>query len=175
MKISKSFKIITFIFIGFLFVNNPTAYGELLNNLVIHEKPKKITNLTFKDINLQDVDLSKNKGKIVILNFWATWCAPCKKEMPSLDQLSLNNNVKIFPINMEKPNIKKTSKFFEDLGIRNLKIYFDPEFELAKKFKLRGLPTSIIINKEGKEFGKIVGEINFQDENFLNLIDQLIN
>ena len=175
MKISKSFKIITFIFIGFLFVNNPFTYAEFPNNLVIHDKPKKITNITFKDINLQDVDLSKNKGKIMVLNFWATWCAPCKKEMPSLDQLSLNKNVKIFPINMEKPNMKKTSKFFEDLGIRNLKIYFDPEFELAKKFKLRGLPTSIIINKEGKEYGKVIGEINFQDENFLNLIDQLIN
>ena len=62
--------------------------------------------------------------------------------------------------------MKKTSKFFEDLGIRNLKIYFDPEFELAKKFKLRGLPTSIIINKEGKEYGKVIGEINFKDENF---------
>ena len=79
MKISKSFKIITFIFIGFLFVNNPLTYAELPNNLVIHDKPKKINNVTFKDINLQDVDLSKNKGKIMVLNFWATWCAPCKK------------------------------------------------------------------------------------------------
>ncbi len=66
MKISKSFKIITFIFIGFLFVNNPFTYAGTLNNLVIHDKPKKITNITFKDINLQDVDLSKNKGKIII-------------------------------------------------------------------------------------------------------------
>tara|TARA_Y100000996_G_C22085764_1_gene463609 strand:+ start:13 stop:543 length:531 start_codon:yes stop_codon:yes gene_type:complete len=175
MKISKSFKIYINIILALFFLNYLNASTNTPKNLIVHEKPKLIQNINFKDINLQNVDLSKNKGKIVILNFWATWCAPCKKEMPSLDQLSLNNNVKIFPINMEKPNIKKTSKFFEDLGIRNLKIYFDPEFELAKKFKLRGLPTSIIINKEGKEFGKIVGEINFQDENFLNLIDQLIN
>ena len=88
MKISKSFKIITFIFIGFLFVNNPPAYAELLSNLIIHDKPKKITNLTFKDINLQDVDLSKNKGKIMVINFWATWCVPCKEEMPSLEKLA---------------------------------------------------------------------------------------
>ena len=88
MKISKSFKIITFIFIGFLFVNNPLTHAELPNNLVIHDKPKKITNITFKDINLQEVDLSNNKGKIMVLNFWATWCAPCKKEMPSLEKLA---------------------------------------------------------------------------------------
>ena len=65
MKISKSFKIITFAFLGFLFVNNPFTYAELPNNLIIYDKPKKITNLTFKDINLQNVDLSKNRGKII--------------------------------------------------------------------------------------------------------------
>ena len=105
MKISKSFKIITFIFIGFLFVNNPLTSSELLNNLVIHDKPKKITDITFKDINLQDVDLSKNKGKIMVLNFWATWCAPCKREMPSLEKLTNKYpEIKVYAINTEKPN-----------------------------------------------------------------------
>ena len=88
MKISKSFKIYIYIFMGFLFVNNPSVYAELPDNLIIHDKPKKITNITFKDINLQDVDLSKNKGNIMVLNFWATWCVPCKKEMPALEKLT---------------------------------------------------------------------------------------
>ena len=79
MKISKSFKIITFIFIGFLFVNNPFTYAELPNNLIIHDKPKKINNITFKDINLQDVDLSNNKGKIMVLNFLGYMVCPMQK------------------------------------------------------------------------------------------------
>ena len=105
MKISKSFKITTFIFIGFLFVNNPFAYSELPNNLIIHDIPKKVTNIIFKDANLQDVDLSKNKGKIMVLNFWATWCAPCQKEMPSLEKLAqILPQIDVYPINMEPPN-----------------------------------------------------------------------
>ena len=79
MKISKSFKITTYIFIGFLFVNNLFADSGLLNNLVIHDQPKKITNVTFKDSNLQDVDLSKNKGKIMVLNFLGNMVCPMQK------------------------------------------------------------------------------------------------
>ena len=112
----------------------------------------------------------------MILNFWATWCAPCKKEMPSLDKLSLyfNDKILIFPINLEKPNKKKTTKFFKDLEILNLNIFYDPEFKLAKKFKMRGLPTTILIDKNGREFGRIIGEFNFEDENFKNLIQRKI-
>ena len=170
MKISKSFKIITFIFIGFLFVNNPLTYAELPNNLVIHDKPKKITNIIFKDSNLQDVDLSKNKGKIMVLNFWATWCAPCKKEMPSLDRLNQSNNFKnleVFAVNMEQPNKLKTKKFFTDLNIESLKIFFDSELNFVKEFKLRGVPTTVLINKKGEEFARIIGEVNFQDKKFV--------
>ena len=170
MKISKSFKVITFVFIGFLFVNNPFTHAELPNNLVIHDKPKKITNIIFKDINLQDVDLYKNKGKIMVLNFWATWCAPCKDEMPSLDLLKSNkdlNNLKIFPVNVGQDNVKKAKKFFDDLNIKNLDLYFDENINLTKKFALRGIPTSILLNKNGKEFARVIGSIDFNEQNFV--------
>ena len=112
MKISKSFKIITFIFIGFLFVNNLFANTEFPNNLVIHDKPKKTSNITFKDINLQDVDLSKNKGKIMILNFWATWCLPCKRLDPVLDSFKLlNPSWDVVIINMD--NNKDVANLYE--------------------------------------------------------------
>ena len=109
-------------------------------------------------------------GKLILLNFWATWCAPCKEEMPSLDQLKLNknlNNLEIFPINIGKDNLKKSLKFFEDLEIKNLNIYFDNPNTLAKKIGLRGVPTSILINKKGYEFARIVGSIDFSDKNFI--------
>ena len=104
------------------------------------------------------------------MNFWATWCAPCKEEMPSLDLLQLNKNLKnlkIFPINVGTDNIEKASNFFNELKIQNLKLYFDSPTTLAKKLKLRGIPTSILINKDGLEFARIIGSINFQDENFI--------
>mgnify|MGYP002855825145 CR=1 FL=1 len=97
----------------------------------------------------------------MILNFWATWCAPCKREMPSLEKLTNQfPQVKVYAINMEKPNKLYAMDFFKSIGVTSLDIYFDPDFKLVKQFKMRGLPTSILIDKNGKEFGRVVGEIN---------------
>jgi len=176
MKISKSFKIITFIFIGFLFVNNPLTYAELPNNLVIYDNPKKISNLTFKDINLQDVDLSNNKGKIMVINFWATWCGPCKKEMPSLEKLAQNlPQVEVYPINMEPPNKLRVRDWLQDIGVVSLNTYFDPNLDLAKKFKLIGMPTTVLLDKDGNEFGRIMGEFDFNEKNFLKYLKDKAN
>ena len=77
------------------------------NNLTILKESISINKLIFKDVNLKDVDLTKNKGNIMIINFWATWCAPCRKEMASLDEFSKNYpEILVFPLNMEKPNVK---------------------------------------------------------------------
>ena len=171
MKISKSFKIITFVFIGFLFVNNPFTHAELPNNLVIHDKPKKITNITFKDINLQEVDLSKNKGKIVILNFWATWCAPCKKETPSLAKLAQDfPQIDVYPINMEPPNKLRVRDWLQEIGVVSLNTYFDPKLDLAKKFKLIGMPTTVLLDKDGNEFGRVIGEVDFTEKEFIKIL-----
>ena len=176
MKISKSFKITTFIFIGFLFVNNLFANAEFLNNLVIHEKPKKVTNVTFKDSNLQDVDLSNNKGKIMVLNFWATWCAPCRKEMPSLESLAQDlPQIDVYPINMEPPNKLRVRDWLQDIGVVSLNTYFDPQLNLAKKFKLIGMPTTVLLDKDGNEFGRIMGEFNFKEKKFINLLKEKAN
>ena len=173
MQISKSFKILICLFLLVLFTQQSNSETNYSKNLVVHQNPVDIQNLSFKDFELNDVDLSKNKGNIVILNFWATWCAPCKKEMPSLDRLSeWYPNLIVYPINLEKPDKIKTLKFYKELNIKNLKIYFDPEFELVKLFKLRGLPISILINKEGKEFARVIGEIDFFDDSFKKFLEQ---
>ncbi len=173
MKISKSFKIYIYIFMGFLFVNNPSVYAELQDNLIIHDKPKKITNITFKDINLQDVDLSKNKGNIMVLNFWATWCVPCKKEMPALEKLTQSlPDIDVYPINMEPPNKLRVRDFLLDIGVVSLNTYFDPNLDLAKKFKLIGMPTTVLLDKNGNEFARIMGEFDFNEKNFINFLQK---
>ena len=142
-----------------------------LKNLVLIKSPKTYEEVIFKDINQKNVNLANFKGKLVILNFWATWCAPCKEEMPSLDELQSNaklNNLKIFPINIGQEDISKSEFFFKELNIKNLDIYFDAPITLAKKFSLRGVPTTILFNKEGKVFARIIGSIDFNDEKFIN-------
>ena len=141
-----------------------------LNNIVINETPRPISSVIFKDFSGNEISLSDQHGKLVILNFWATWCAPCKKEMPSLDSLYQNSqfkNLKVFAVNVEEPNNAKTKNFFKDLKIRKLKIFYDKNLNFVKEFKLRGVPTTILINKEGKEFAKIIGEVDFKKEKFV--------
>ena len=175
MKISKSFKIYIHIIVLSLLSQNLIGAEDFSKNVVIHEKPLIISELKFKDANLQDVDLSNKRGKIMIINFWATWCAPCKKEMPSLEKLSVTlPEIDIFAVNMEKPNNLKIDNFLKDIGVKKLKTYYDPELRLVKEFRLRGLPTSILIDKEGKEFGKVIGEINFASDEFVNLLKKYI-
>ena len=104
MKISKSFKIYIHIILVFLVSQSLNSTEDFSKNIVIHEKPLIIKELKFKDFNLQDVDLTNKKGNIMIINFWASWCLPCKREMPSLAKLAEKYpNIKVYAINMEKP------------------------------------------------------------------------
>jgi|TARA_B110000444_G_C18345815_1_gene369428 thiol-disulfide isomerase/thioredoxin len=142
-----------------------------IKNLVLIKNPKVYEDVVFKDINQINVDLDDFKGKLILLNFWATWCAPCKEEMPSLDNLQSNSNLSnliIFPINIGQEDASKSKFFFKELNIENLDIYIDAPITLAKKFSLRGVPTTILINKQGKEFARIVGSIDFNNEEFIN-------
>jgi len=160
------------IFIYLITINFTQALEKPdLKNLVLIKNPKSYENVIFRDINEKNVNLDDFNGKLVILNFWATWCAPCKEEMPSLDNLQSNtklNNLKIFPINIGAEDISKSESFFRELNIKNLDIYIDAPITLAKKLALRGVPTTILFNKEGKEFARIIGSIDFNDKEFIN-------
>ncbi len=138
------------------------------SNIIEHDQPKNYKEIIFEDFEGNTINLKEYKSKIYILNFWATWCAPCKKEMPSLDKLHKNDNIEVFAINVEEKNKNKTKKFFKDLDIKNLSIYFDPELELTKSLSLRGLPTTIILNQDKKEVARIIGEVDFNDFSLLN-------
>jgi len=97
------------------------------------------------------------------------------KEMPSLDTLYQDNNFKnlqIFAVNMEQSNTLKIKKFFTDLNIQKLEIFFDPNLNFVKEFKLRGMPTTVLINKKGEEFARITGETNFQNKKFVKWLSK---
>ena len=157
----------------FLITNSLSNEVPDIKNIVINKQLKTYDDIIFLDINKKTINLADYKGNLVLLNFWATWCGPCKDEMPSLDALKINpflDNIEIFPINIGKDNLKKSKQFFEDLNIKNLKIYFDNPETLAKKLNLRGVPTTILFDKDGKEFGRIIGSIDFENKEFLQWI-----
>ena len=149
-----------------------SSYSNDLNlpkNLIIYEKIKEYNDVYFKDRSEKDINLIDYNENLLLLNFWATWCEPCKEEMPSLDKLAIDlnfENLEILPINIGQEKINKIEDFYKKNNIENLDIFYDTDVRLAKKFLLRGVPTTLIIGKEGGEVARIVGSIDFQDENF---------
>ena len=167
-----------FIIIFIYLISSSSSYAiqtPNLKNLVIHKEPKKLEKINFYNVKNETINLNKFKNSLIVINFWATWCAPCKEEMPSLDRLQANpdfNNLKIIPINVGREDIEKSKNFFNKLEINNLEIYFDNNTNLASKFLLRGLPTTVLINKNGEEFARILGFVNFDDKNILKWLKQ---
>ena len=159
----------------FIFVISAATANEAPNikNVVINNELKIYDEITFLNGNKKIVKLSDYKGNLVLLNFWASWCAPCKEEMPSLDALKSNSeldNIKIFPINIGKDSLEKSEKFFRELNIKNLNVYFDNPKTLAKALKLRGVPTTILFDKDGQEFARVIGSIDFNNVEFIEWI-----
>ena len=157
----------------FIFLTTKVFANDVseIKNIVIHKDLKVYDNVIFLDKNDKKINIKEFNGNLLLLNFWASWCAPCKEEMPSLDRLQVNqnlSNLKIFAINISQESKKKVDSFFEDLNIENFDPYFDAPTTLAKTFSLRGVPTSILIDKDGKEFARIMGSIDFNDKIFIN-------
>ena len=169
-------KLINYLIILSLLLFSSTFAKEKppFKNILSLDKPKTHKEIIFQDRDGSIINLKKiNSDKIYILNFWATWCAPCKEEMPSLDKLHAKDGIFVFPINLEDKNLKKTDKFYDDLNITNLNIYFDEGLKLTKAFSLRGVPTTIIFNKNKDEVARIKGSVDFSDKKFISWLDSI--
>jgi len=169
-------KLINYLIIFSILVINIAFSKEKppFKNILVLDEPKVYKEIIFQDKDGTQIDLkSINTDEIYILNFWATWCAPCKDEMPSLDKLQAKDGIFIFPINMEEKNLKNTNKFYKDLNISNLNTYFDNGLKLVKVFALRGVPTTVILNKNKEMIARISGSIDFEDEKFISWLNSI--
>ena len=142
-------------------------------NISVSKNPIYYQDILFEDFDGKIINLKQRNSKIYVLNFWATWCLPCKLEMPYLDKLQLNKNVEVFPINVEVKNQRKTEIFFKSLEIKNLSIFFDSDNKLVNLFRLRGLPTTIILNSDKNEVARIIGTVDVSDERFIKWIESI--
>ena len=168
------FKNLNFFVIITYLISSSFAYSIDLpdiKNIIIHKEKKKINYVKFFNSKSKQVSLNDFNSNLVIINFWATWCAPCKEEMPHLNRLKSKHefkNIEIIPINIADEELRKSKEFFEDLNINNLEIFYGSSLDLAKEFKLRGIPTTIFIDKEGYEFARVIGFIDFENKAFLD-------
>ena len=169
-----SIKIILLYFISLSYSYSIEAPN--IKNLIIYEKKQKIKFFDFLNEAGNKVNLKDFESELIILNFWATWCAPCREEMPSLSNLQKlkdEKKLKIIPINIGGENISKSKKFFDELLIEELQVFVGDGAGIAKNLKLRGIPTTLLIDKDGYEFARIVGSIDFNSDIFLNWLNEL--
>ena len=175
-------KHLTILFLYTIFFNysnislSKEHFDSSLKNMIIHSKSKDFPTLNVKDSTGSDVKINKYHKRFTLINFWATWCAPCVEELPSLDKLVIKfgeNNINIIAINVEKIKKEKAVNFLKNLKIKNFTTYFDDKFEVAKLLKLRGIPITIIINNEGREIARVVGSLEFDSKIFIDQLEKL--
>ena len=141
------------------------AKGPMANFTLISDD-KTAPDLPFVDGNGKKRKLSDFRGKILLVNFWATWCAPCRKEMPTLDQLQaeMGDKLAVVPVATLRNSVAGVQKFFADQGVTHLPVRMDPDAELARAIGVMGLPVTLILNPEGKEVARLIGEADWNSD-----------
>ncbi len=127
---------------------------------IIHSKRKDVPNLTFKDGQGNDLDLAKWKGRVVLLNLWATWCAPCRKEMPDLADLQTqlgSDDFEVVALSVDRKGVKASGRFLVEAKATALNLYVDKTSKSLGKINAVGLPLTVLIDRQGKEIGRLTG------------------
>jgi thiol-disulfide isomerase/thioredoxin len=129
-------------------------------NFVIDDESKPVAAIRFDDSQGQARSLADFRGKVVLLNIWATWCVPCRKEMPALDHLEAilgGAKFTVVTISVDRIGIEAVARFFEEVGVQRLPVYADGSGKALRALRAIGLPTSVIIDREGREVGRVTG------------------
>ena len=126
--------------------------------------PKALPEIGFIDADDKPLAIADYKGKVVLLNFWATWCAPCVKEMPSLNKLQAEmgkDKFVVVPLSLDSTSRPKVAPFYKDKDLANLGIYFDKGKKVQQALDVSVLPTSILIDAQGRKIGRMLGEADW--------------
>jgi thiol-disulfide isomerase/thioredoxin len=151
--------------------------GEM-RKLVIHETPEPVGTATFTDYDGDEHSLADSNGKVRLVNFWATWCAPCRKEKPSLDALEAQMSgpdFDVIAIATGRNAPEAIHRFNDEVGIVALTTYLDPRSKLAAEMRVPGLPVTALLNREGQEIGRLMGGADWDSDNAKTIINYLVN
>jgi len=140
-------------------------------------QPRPAPAISLADTSGHSVELSELQGKLVIVNLWATWCGPCLREMPSLERLQsrLGERVAVLAVSEDRGGNKTVEPFVAKLGLKSVKIYIDPKSEVGHALGVRGLPTSFVIDREGKVRGRVEGAAEWDSPKILSVLEPLLS
>jgi len=151
----------------------PEQLTGTVARFALAKEGKPLSDLAFTDADDKPLTLADYRGKTVLLNFWATWCAPCVKEMPSLDKLQAEmgkDRFAVLPLSLDGPTRRKVAPFYEDKKLANLGIYFDKGKKVMGALDISVLPTSVLIDPDGREIGRLEGEADWDKPEALALM-----
>ncbi len=154
-------------------IANHETSTTLPKELVMHDAPKALENLIFTNALGEEQSLADFKGQFLVVNFWATWCAPCREEMPSLSALQAHfadQPVKILAVSLDRGAPEKPLSFLQDLGVENLVFLHDPKSVTARQIGAFGLPTTLLVDTQGREIGRLLGEAEWDTQAIKDLI-----
>ena len=150
--------------------------GEM-RKLTVHEAPRSAATATFRDRHGAEHSLAETDGKVRLVNFWATWCAPCRKEKPALDALAADlagPDFEVIAVATGRHELDAIDRFNEEVGVEHLATYLDPENELSRELAVPGLPVTVLLNREGEEIARLMGGADWNGESARAIIDHVI-
>lgn len=136
------------------------ASVEIPARLIMHEVPRRLPEISFKDNAGRSLILADLRGSVVVLNVWATWCAPCREEMPTLDRLQAKfdpRDVAVVALSIDRSGPGLARKFFDEIGVTHLSPYNDESARALRELGLVGLPGTLVIDQAGREIGRLLG------------------
>ena len=145
----------------------PSTKAEGVANLVIHSQAKPVAEVAF---------LQERQGRVLVVNYWATWCAPCRVEMPSLATLQEHypQEIEVVAVSLDRGDIARPQAFLQEVGASSLTLIHDSDSITARALGVAGLPTTLVINQEGKEVARLLGEAQWDSPPIYAFLDALL-
>ncbi len=148
-----------------------------MRKLNFHSQPLVTTDQIFVKADGSDTTLANYQGKVILLNFWATWCAPCRHEMPMLSELQSmlgGDNFEVVTLATGRNMLPAMEKFFDEIGVSNLPLHRDPKQLVARDMAVLGLPATVLIDVDGREIARLQGDADWSSENARAIISTIV-
>ena len=145
--------------------------------VLVHPERKEIAPFSFTNAKGETVDLSKWKGRVVLLNLWATWCAPCRKEMPDLAKLQASMGgpeFEVLALSVDRKGLEASQAFLKEIGVSNLAAYIEPEAKSLAALQALGLPATVLIDRQGKEAARLLGPADWSSAETQAMVKALL-
>ena len=143
----------------------------------LHDTPQSVANVRYEKEDGTGGDIQDFRGKVILVNVWATWCVPCREEMPTLDALQAElggDTFEVVALSIDRAGQPAVRRFYDEIGVSNLNMYVDETMQSATALRTVGLPTTILIDGQGRELGRLVGPAEWDDPEMVSFLREFI-